>query len=205
MAPAWTTESNLHVSRRSLTTWSNRPMAGSRRGAGAPPGRAIACVDGVRPPTPAPGRRRLGRRSRPRPMWTSCLADRGGDRTAHDEFYAKLATALGADLGLRLYPDPGPAIRRRHPARILEALLGQIHTHGGAPIQRWQCASPSRGWIDFVLHGEHRGWIILATEIESDLRRLEQLLVALVAGEGGVAAIVGRVVARGREPIPRSC
>lgn len=88
--------------------------------------------------------------------------------------YAKLATALGADLSVRLYPNTGPAIHDRHQARILEALLGQIHP-------RWRAypevavRQPSRGWIDCVLHGEREG-IVVATEIESDLRRLEQLL-----------------------------
>lgn len=34
---------------------------------------------------------------------------------------------------------------------------------------------PSRGWIDVVLHDPGRG-VVIAVEIQSDLRRLEQLL-----------------------------
>lgn len=88
--------------------------------------------------------------------------------------YAKLSTALGADLAARLYPHTGPAIRDRHQARMLEALLPALHA-------RWRLypevavRQPSRGWIDALLHADREGELV-ATEIESDLRRLEQLL-----------------------------
>jgi transcriptional regulator with XRE-family HTH domain len=42
--------------------------------------------------------------------------------------YARLGTALGADLNAHLYSNTGPAIRDRHQARILEWLLGQLHS-----------------------------------------------------------------------------
>jgi transcriptional regulator with XRE-family HTH domain len=88
--------------------------------------------------------------------------------------YSRLASALGADLSVRLYPNTGPALRDRHQARILEALLRHIHP-------RWKVypevavRHPSRGWVDAVLHAE-RERLLIATEIQSDLRRLEQLL-----------------------------
>jgi len=88
--------------------------------------------------------------------------------------YAKIALALGADLSVHLYPNTGPAIRDRWQARILEALLAQIDP-------RWRAypevavRQPSRGWIDLVLY-DGRAELVLATEIQSDLRRLEQLL-----------------------------
>ena len=90
------------------------------------------------------------------------------------ETYTRLAMALGADLSTRLYPNTGPAIRDRHQARILEALLGSLHP-------RWKAypevavRRPSRGWIDGLLHAR-REQCVVATEIQSDLRRLEQLL-----------------------------
>ena len=97
-----------------------------------------------------------------------------GQTRAWMDTYAKLAVALGSDLSTRLYPNTGPAIRDRHQARILEALLGQLHP-------RWKAypevavRRPSRGWIDVVLH-DARADTVVATEIQSDLRRLEQLL-----------------------------
>jgi transcriptional regulator with XRE-family HTH domain len=90
------------------------------------------------------------------------------------ETYERLATALGADLSLRVYPNTGPAIRDRHQARLLELLLGTVHP-------RWQVATevavrrPNRGWIDAVLH-DPGARLIVASELQSELRRLEQLI-----------------------------
>jgi transcriptional regulator with XRE-family HTH domain len=86
----------------------------------------------------------------------------------------RLAMALGADLPLRLYPTTGPTIRDRHQSAIAEALLGALDA-------RWQSyveiavRHPARGWIDLGMHDSHAG-IFVATEIQSELRRLEQLL-----------------------------
>jgi transcriptional regulator with XRE-family HTH domain len=99
--------------------------------------------------------------------------ENGTERPSIDT-YAKLATALGADLGSRLYPNTGPNIRDRWQARILEALLVDLHP-------RWRAYPevavryPSRGWIDVGLHAAHEESFV-ATEIQSELRRLEQLL-----------------------------
>jgi transcriptional regulator with XRE-family HTH domain len=88
--------------------------------------------------------------------------------------YAKIARALGADLSARMYPNTGPAIRDRHQARMLEALLAHLHPRWSryteVPVRR-----PSRGWIDAVLHEPREGTVV-ATEIQSELRRLEQLI-----------------------------
>jgi len=84
----------------------------------------------------------------------------------------KLTVALGADLSARIYPTTGPTIHDRHQARILEALIEFLHP-------RWNLypevavRSPARGFIDAVLHAARERQII-ATEIETDLRRLEQ-------------------------------
>lgn len=87
---------------------------------------------------------------------------------------ARIALALGADLSQRLYPNTGPTIRDRHQAPITEALLAIAHP-------RWQrftevaVRQPSRGWIDLAFH-DSRQRVLIATEIQSDLRRLEQLI-----------------------------
>jgi transcriptional regulator with XRE-family HTH domain len=88
------------------------------------------------------------------------------------ETYAKLAVPLGADLAARLYPNTGPLIRDRHQASIVEALLAQLHP-------RWRATTevavrqPTRGWIDVVL-SEPRDDQIVAAEVESEIRRIEQ-------------------------------
>jgi transcriptional regulator with XRE-family HTH domain len=90
------------------------------------------------------------------------------------ETYGRLFAALGADLHVRTYPNTGPAIRDRHQARIAEGLVAQLHprwrAHPEAIVRR-----PARGSIDVVLH-DRTAAVALATEIESGLRRIEQLL-----------------------------
>ena len=88
------------------------------------------------------------------------------------ETYAKLSMPLGADLATRLYPNTGPLVKDRHQARVVEALLSVLHP-------RWRVATevavrqPSRGWIDVVINDRRAGQI-LAVEVESDVRRIEQ-------------------------------
>lgn len=88
--------------------------------------------------------------------------------------YVKLSVALGCDFASRIYPNTGPAIRDRHQARIVEALLRGLHPRW-TPYPEVGVRHPSRGWIDVILHAQREGWLV-ATEIQSDLRRLEQLL-----------------------------
>ena len=90
------------------------------------------------------------------------------------ETYVRLATALGADLNARLYPNTGPAIRDRHQAPIVEGILRALD-------RRWRPSTevavrrPARGWIDLVLHDPTER-VLVATEIESDIRRIEQTI-----------------------------
>ncbi len=97
-----------------------------------------------------------------------------GDERPSLETYERLAAVLGADLSVRLYPNSGPAIRDRLSAPMLEALLGILHprwrTFTEVPVRR-----PSRGWIDLVLHDAQER-ALLAAELQSELRRLEQLI-----------------------------
>ena len=90
------------------------------------------------------------------------------------EASARLAAALGADLQLRLYPNTGPAIRARHQARILEAVLAALHPRW-TPYTEVAVRRPSRGWVDLALH-DPREPALVATEIQSELRRLEQIV-----------------------------
>ena len=97
-----------------------------------------------------------------------------GDVRPSLQTYAKIAVPLGADLRTRLFPNTGPLIRDRHQAAMLEALLGVLHPRWHAFLEA-AVHRPSRGWIDAVLH-EPRDRLALATELQSELRRLEQLV-----------------------------
>jgi transcriptional regulator with XRE-family HTH domain len=100
------------------------------------------------------------------------------------EAYGRLAAVLGADLSVRLYPNTGPAIRDRHQAPILYCHLGNA-TRPGARSPRSPFRRPSRGWIDVGLH-EPRERIIVATEIQGALARMEQLIRWSAAKPGSV-------------------
>ena len=90
------------------------------------------------------------------------------------ETYERLAAVLGADVSIRLYPNTGPTIRDRLSAPILEVLLSALDPRW-RPFTEVAVRKPSRGWIDAALH-DARAHTVLATEIQSELRRLEQLV-----------------------------
>lgn len=83
-----------------------------------------------------------------------------------------VADVLGADLSVRAFPNTGPRIHDRIQAPIIEELL-QISS------ERWRARPevavyrPSRGFIDVVLDDRRRPRLV-ATEVHSELRRLEQ-------------------------------
>jgi transcriptional regulator with XRE-family HTH domain len=83
-----------------------------------------------------------------------------------------IATAMGADVSVRLYPGRGPKLADRHSARMIECTLREL-----API--WtphlevRVDRPVRGYIDVVFERRDRP-LLVATEYESMLPRLEQ-------------------------------
>ena len=85
-----------------------------------------------------------------------------------------LADSLGADLSIRLYPNTGPRVRDHIQARIVEELLRIAHP-------RWRCMTevpvykPARGRVDVVFHDPQPA-LVIATEVHSQVRRLEQQL-----------------------------
>jgi transcriptional regulator with XRE-family HTH domain len=91
-----------------------------------------------------------------------------------NETYLRLAAALGADFRAHLYPNTGPAIRDRFQAPILDGLLGML-AHRWQPFPEAAVRRPARGWVDLALH-DPTAELLVATEIESLLRRLEQLV-----------------------------
>jgi len=87
---------------------------------------------------------------------------------------ARLALLLGSDLSAHLYPNTGPVVRDRHQAGIAEAVLA-ISDPRWARFAELRVTRPARGSIDLGLHHAAQRTIV-ATEIHSDLRRLEQLV-----------------------------
>jgi len=87
---------------------------------------------------------------------------------------AAIAEVLGADLSVRLYPNTGPIVRDHIQARMVEELLRIAHP-------RWRRMTevavykPARGRIDVVLHDPQPAEVV-ATEVHSQVRRLEQQL-----------------------------
>jgi transcriptional regulator with XRE-family HTH domain len=85
-----------------------------------------------------------------------------------------MADALGADLSIRFYPNTGPLVRDHIQARIVEELLRIAHPRwrrfAEVPVYR-----PARGRIDVVMHDPGAA-VMVATEVHSQVRRLEQQL-----------------------------
>jgi transcriptional regulator with XRE-family HTH domain len=85
-----------------------------------------------------------------------------------------IGDVLGADLTVRLYPTTGPRIHDRIQAPIIETLFKVLHP-------RWRklaevgVTRPARGFVDAVL-GLPLVGLVVATEVESTIRRLEQQL-----------------------------
>lgn len=97
-----------------------------------------------------------------------------GQRAASLASLSAIATVLGADLSIRLYPTTGPLIRDRIQAVMVEALLSELDRRWiGSP--EVPVYPPARGVIDLVLSGRQEP-VIVASEFNSELRRLEQQL-----------------------------
>lgn len=101
---------------------------------------------------------------------------RGIELRTHDpttEAVARLSTALGLRLSVKLYAGSGPLVRDHIQAAMIEALIGLLD-------ERWQptlevpLTIPVRGFIDLVLEGPEPP--LIACEAHSELRSLEQQL-----------------------------
>jgi transcriptional regulator with XRE-family HTH domain len=88
------------------------------------------------------------------------------------EVLAALGVALGADFSARYFPGTGPRIHDRFQAPMVEALLACLSPRWRAELEV-PISQPSRGVIDVVLHDGSSSDLI-ATEVHSELRRLEQ-------------------------------
>jgi transcriptional regulator with XRE-family HTH domain len=107
-----------------------------------------------------------------------------------------IATAMGADVSVRLYPGRGPRLTDRHSAPMIEATLRQL-----APVWRPHLEvgviRPVRGFIDAVFERRDEPLFVVA-EFESALPRLEQQ----IRWAGEKAAAIGSSDLVGPGPIP---
>src|SRR3990172_508260 len=95
-----------------------------------------------------------------------------GETGASLEVLMAIGAALGADLSVRYFPSSGPRIHDRFQAPIVEALLRALHLRWmGQP--EVQVRRPVHGVIDLVIRGADD---VIACEVQSELRRLEQLI-----------------------------
>ena len=83
-----------------------------------------------------------------------------------------VAAALGAEVSVRLYAGSGPRLTDRHQARMVEAVLGQLH-HVWRPHLEVAVSRPVRGVIDAELE-RRDGPLLVIGEFEAALPRLEQ-------------------------------
>lgn len=120
-----------------------------------------------------------------------------GEAEPSELILERLGVALGAELGVRYFPNTGPRIRDRIQVAMSEALLAALHP-------RWRATPevavyrPVRGVIDVVLE-EVTGPETVSTELHSQLRRVEQLIRWQTAKRDALAALPGqqeRVVGR---------
>jgi transcriptional regulator with XRE-family HTH domain len=113
------------------------------------------------------------------------------------EVLLRIGMALGADLGVRYFGNTGPRIRDHLQVAMSEALLGALHPRWRAtpevPVYR-----PVQGVIDLVIE-EREGSATVATELHSQVRRVEQQLRWQVQKSDALAALPdqqGRSVSR---------
>lgn len=110
------------------------------------------------------------------------------------EVLVAIGVALGADLGVRYFAGAGPRIHDRFQAPMLESLLTELH-------RRWHprlevvVTQPARGVIDAVLDDTLTGAAV-ATELQSDIRRIEQQVRWANEKADGLALALGRPVSQ---------
>jgi len=87
---------------------------------------------------------------------------------------AALATVLGSEASVRLYPSTGPRLRDHLQVRLIETLLARAHPRWRprleVPVYR-----PARGVIDLVLIEPKTGEVV-GSEAHSEIRRAERQL-----------------------------
>src|SRR5262245_25900893 len=104
------------------------------------------------------------------------------------------ATALGAEVSIRIYTGTGPRLTDRHQARMVECVLRELHPvwrpHLEVPVPR-----PVRGVVDAVFDRTDIPLRVVA-EFQSTLPRLEQHLRWMAEKAEAIAASGGLPTSR---------
>ena len=95
-----------------------------------------------------------------------------GTTHASLETLVAVATAMGADVSIRLYPGRGPRLTDRHSARMSECLFREL-APVWLPHTEVVVTRPARGVVDVVIERRDAP-LFLVGEFESMLPRLEQ-------------------------------
>ena len=111
------------------------------------------------------------------------------------EVLTAIGVALGADLSLRYFPGSGPRLHDRFQSAMVESLLRALDPRWGVELEV-PITQPSRGVIDVVLT-DRLSWVTVATEIQSQIRRLEQQIRWAAEKAEGLAQ---RIVRDGHAP-----
>ena len=119
-----------------------------------------------------------------------------GDARPSLETLVAIATALGADVSVRLYAGSGPRLTDRHQARMVEAVLARLapvwRAHLEVPVWR-----PVRGVVDGVFERLDAP-LLVVSEFMSTLARLEQQ----IRWSAEKAASIGSADLVGHQPVP---
>lgn len=89
------------------------------------------------------------------------------------EVQARVGEALGTGLGVRFFPGTDPLLRDHVQAATVEALLREQHVRWSPTAEVW-VTRPVRGVIDLALEPADAREPLVATEAQSELRRLER-------------------------------
>ena len=93
-----------------------------------------------------------------------------GTRSPSIEVLARVADALGARLGVRLFPGTGPRLFDHLQAGMLTALAQELHSRWDRRLEV-AVYGQARGVIDLVLEDAGEP-VVVACEAQSQLRRL---------------------------------
>jgi transcriptional regulator with XRE-family HTH domain len=119
-----------------------------------------------------------------------CRLERG-DEGISLEIRARACACLGADFRLQLYPERTPMLFDLAHARISDRLIAVSHPMWGATIEA-HVPGPGRRSVDLLLA---RGDDVVLVEIETRLRRFEEILRELHGKRDGVRdSVPGRRV-----------
>lgn len=97
-----------------------------------------------------------------------------GQANASGEVLTAIGVALEADLSIRYFSGTGPRVHDRFQGPIIEALIRTIDPRWRIELEV-PIVRPARGVIDAVLHATDKP-LLIATEVHSDLHRVEQQL-----------------------------